>query len=293
MSFLVIANPRAGRGRGARVLEQVEEELKHRGVRHETALSAWAGHAVEIAEQAARDGLAGLVLVGGDGTLFEALNGMRKAGRMLPVAQIPIGTGNSFIKDLGIESTQDGLSAFHGGKTRRVDIGMMRSSAGSFSFANLVGAGFVADVAARASFFKFLGDTSYKIGVLMELALLRSRQCRIRADGKDLVREAIFVEVCNSRKTGGDMIMAPDAVLDDGVFDVVIAKAMDRRTLLRLFPLIFTGEHVKDPHVETFTCTSLHLEFDPPQRVTPDGELLGTTPLDVEVLPGALEMFTL
>ncbi|MGA2613293.1 MAG: diacylglycerol kinase family protein [Spirochaetia bacterium] len=293
MSFLVIANPHAGQGRGARVLKQVEEALKRRGVSHTTALSGWAGHSVELAAQAARDGAAGLVLVGGDGTLFEALNGMQQAGRMLPVAQIPIGTGNSFIKDLGIESTADGLAALDGGRTRRVDIGRMRSTAGQFCFANLVGAGFVADVAARASSFKFLGDTSYKIGVFIELALLRSRQCRIRADGKLLEREAVFVEVCNSRKTGGDMIMAPHAVLDDGVFDVVIAKTMDRRTLLRLFPLIFTGEHVKDPHVETFTCSLFQLEFDPPQRVTPDGELLGTTPLSVEVLPRALEMFTL
>jgi len=293
MSFLVIANPHAGRGRGAKALRRVREALKHRGIRHETAVSGWAGHAVKIAAQAARDGAGGLVLVGGDGTLFEVLNGMQKAGRMLPVAQIPIGTGNSFIKDLGIETTEDGLAAFAGGRTRRVDIGRMTSSAGEFYFANLVGAGFVADVAARAARFKLLGDVSYKIGVFIELAVLRSRLCRLLVDGRPIEREAIFVEICNSRKTGGDMIMAPRAILDDGLFDVVIAKSMDRRTLLRLFPLIFTGEHVKDPHVETFTCSRLLLEFDPPGRVTPDGELAGTTPLSVEVLPRCLEMFTL
>ncbi len=293
MSLLIIANPHAGRGRGAHVLGKVQEELKRRGMPHETAVSRWAGQAVDIAGQASRDGVSGLVLVGGDGTLFEALNGMRKAGKMLPVAQVPVGTGNSFIKDLGIETMEDGLAALLGGKTRRVDIGRVRSSAGECHFANVVGAGFVADVASRASSFKLLGDTSYTIGVLIELAALRSLPCRIRADGKEMEREAVFVEICNSRKTGGDMIMAPAAVLDDGVFDVVIAKAMNRRTLLRLFPLIFTGEHVKDPHVETFTCSRLELEFDPPQRVTPDGELRGTTPLSVEVLPRALEMFTL
>lgn len=141
MSFLVIANPHAGRGRGAHVLGQVEEALRKRGVPHSTALSGWAGHAVDLASQAARDGAAGLVLVGGDGTLFEALNGMSRAGRLLPVAQIPIGTGNSFIKDLGIETTEDGLAALSGGKTRRVDIGIMRSSAGECRFANIVGPG--------------------------------------------------------------------------------------------------------------------------------------------------------
>lgn len=293
MSYLVIANPHAGKGRGAHALGRVEAALRKRGVSHETALTGWTGHAVDIASLASRDGVSALVIVGGDGTLFEVLNGMRRTGRMLPVAQIPIGTGNSFIKDLGIETMEDGLAALRGEKIRKVDIGWMTSSAGEFAFANVVGAGFVADVAARASAFKLLGDASYTIGVFLELAGMRSRRCRIRADGREMEREAVFVEICNSRKTGGDMIMAPTAVLDDGKFDVVIAKTMNRRTLLRLFPLIFTGEHVNDPHVETFTCSRIDLEFDPPQRVTPDGELLGLTPLSARVLPRALEMFTL
>jgi YegS/Rv2252/BmrU family lipid kinase len=207
------------------------------------------------------------------------------------VAQIPIGTGNSFIKDLGIESVEDGFAALVGGKTRRVDIGRARSPAGEFHFVNLVGAGFVANVAARAGSFKFLGDTSYTIGVLLEMLVLRPVSCRVVADGRESVRDAIFIEICNSTKTGGDMIMAPGARIDDGLLDVVIAKAMTRRTLLRLFPLIFTGEHVKDPHVETFTCARLEVDFASPQRVTPDGEILGTTPLSVEVIPRALEIF--
>jgi diacylglycerol kinase (ATP) len=134
---------------------------------------------------------------------------------------------------------------------------------------------------------------SYKIGVLLELVVLRAVPCRLVVDGKESVRDAHFVEVCNSRKTGGEMIMAPSAVVDDGLFDVVVARAMSRGTLLKLFPLIFTGEHVKDPHVETFRCSRISVSFEPPQRVTPDGELLGRTPLDIEVVPRALEVFSL
>ena len=168
----------------------------------------------------------------------------------------------------------------------------MRCSRGEFYFVNLVGAGFVADVASRASHFKLFGDMSYTIGVLLELILLRAGACRVTADGKEHAGEAIFVEICNSRKTGGDMIMAPDAVVDDGLFDVVIARAMGRGTLLGLFPKIFTGEHVKDPRVESFRCAKVSVTFDRPQRVTPDGEVLGTTPLEAEVVPRALEVFT-
>lgn len=289
--MVVIANPHAGRGRGAKVLSRIEAYFSERGIAHETAVSARPGHVTDLAAEAAARGQSPLVLVGGDGTLFEALNGMVRAGRFLPVAQIPVGTGNSFIKDLGIESVEDGLAALAGGKTRKVDIGHVRSAAGEYRFVNLVGAGFVANVSSRAGSFKLFGDAAYTIGVLIELLVLRAASCRLVVDGKESVRDALFVEVCNSRKTGGDMIMAPSAEVDDGLFDVIVARAMNRRTLLKLFPLIFTGEHVKDPHVETFRCSRVSVSFDPPQRVTPDGELIGTTPLDIEVVPRALEVY--
>lgn len=259
---------------------------------HAAAVSQRPGDVAEIAARAVREGASPLVLVGGDGTLFEAVNGMARAGRFVPVAQIPVGTGNSFIKDLGIHTPAQGLSALFQGRTRAVDLGRMRCSCGEFYFVNLVGCGFVADVASRAGHFKLFGDASYTIGVLVELLVLRAGICRVTVDGRENAGEAIFVEICNSRKTGGDMIMAPDAVVDDGLFDVVIARAMSRRTLLGLFPKIFTGEHVKDPHVESFRCSKISVAFERPQRVTPDGELLGTTPLEAEVVPRALEVFT-
>jgi diacylglycerol kinase (ATP) len=291
--MLVISNPRAGHGRGTRVLSQVEAYLADRNIVHQTAVSARPGHVTEIAAEAAGRGESPIVLVGGDGTLFEALNGMTRAGRFIPVAQIPVGTGNSFIKDLGIESVEDGLRALTEGRKRAVDIGRVRSAAGEYHFVNLVGAGFVANVGSRANSFKLFGDLSYKIGVLLELVVLRAVPCRLVVDGKESVRDAVFVEVCNSRKTGGEMIMAPSAVVDDGLFDVVVARAMSRATLLKLFPLIFTGEHVKDPHIETFRCSRISVSFEPPQKVTPDGEILGRTPLDIEVVPRALEVFCL
>ena len=226
--MIIIANPRAGHGRGAQTLSQVEAYLSDRHIVHQTAVSERPGHVTDIAAEAAARGQSPMVLVGGDGTLFEAVNGMARAGRFVPVAQIPIGTGNSFIKDLGIESVEDGLRALTGGRTRAVDVGRVRSAAGEYHFVNLVGAGFVANVAARAAAFKLFGDLSYKIGVMLELVVLKAAPCRLTVDGKESVRDALFVEVCNSRKTGGEMIMAPSAEVDDGLFDVVVARAMSR-----------------------------------------------------------------
>jgi diacylglycerol kinase (ATP) len=89
------------------------------------------------------------------------------------------------------------------------------------------------------------------------------------------------------------MIMAPRAEVDDGLFDVVIAKAMSRREVLGLFPQIFTGRHIESPLIEYFTCASVEAAFDSPEPVTPDGELFGSTPLAATIHPAALEVYCL
>lgn len=233
------------------------------------------------------------MVLGGDGSLFEVVNGVMDTPHRPLLAQIPVGTGNSFIKDLGIENAEDGVSAVLGGKTRRVDLGRVAHGGGEFHFINLTGSGFVARVARLAHRFKFLGSLSYSLAVLLLLPPLKSGRLELTADGVPSARDALFVEICNSRKTGGDMIMAPDAQVDDGLFDVVVAKAMGRLEVLALFPKIFSGRHVESPLIECFKCRELQVRFDPAEPVSPDGELLGDTPLTATVLPGALELFCL
>jgi diacylglycerol kinase (ATP) len=234
-----------------------------------------------------------LVVLGGDGSLFEVVNGIMDTPHRPRLAQVPVGTGNSFIKDLGINSAQDGIAAILGGKLRAVDLGRFTSTSGSYYFINLLGAGFVAQVAKLAGRFKFLGAHSYTLAVLLLLIPLKARRLEIVADGVTSVRDALFVEVCNSKKTGGDMIIAPDAEVDDGLFDIIIAKAMNRRQVLALFPQIFKGTHVYSPLVESFRCRTIRARFDTIEPVSPDGEQTGDTPLSAEIVPKALELYTL
>jgi diacylglycerol kinase (ATP) len=293
MQRFIIANPHSGRGRGRDVLARVQKDFHERGVEFETALTTGPLDAREFARAAAARDVETVVVIGGDGTLHEALGGLMEGPRRPRLAQIPVGTGNSFIKDLGIESLEDGLRALAEGKTRRVDLGRGKSSGGEFWFINLAGAGFVARAARRAVGFKKLGNLSYVLAVLLELPGLKPRRLRVVADGIVTEREALFIEICNSRKTGGDMIMAPRAEVDDGLFDVVIAKAMGRREVLGLFPQIFSGRHIESPLIEYFTCASVEAAFDSPEPVTPDGELFGSTPLTAAIHPAALEVYCL
>lgn len=290
MRYHIIANPHSGRGRGRKALPLVRERLAELGLPYACSETTGPGMAGRLAAEAVKAGAEVLVVLGGDGTLHEVLNGVMSLERRPKIAQVPVGTGNSFIKDLGMNSLEDGLAALASGSSRRVDVGKGRGSAGDFWFINLTGVGFVARIARRAIAFKFLGGFAYTIATLLELPFLRAKPLTIVADGVTSVRDAIFVEVCNSTKTGGDMIMAPGALVDDGLFEVIVAKKMGRLEVLRLFPTIFAGTHVRDPKIEAFACKSIEVGFDGPEPATPDGELFGNCPLSMEVLPGAIEI---
>ena len=302
MKLHLIVNPNAGRKRGGAAAARAEEAFVRAGAVVSTVVSTWPGEAVELArrigaEMAGGDGAAGdaaVVAVGGDGTLFEVVNGLFAGlnGAAMPVlAQIPVGTGNSFIRDLDMVSVDEAVEAVLGGKTRAVDVGRFSTADGSWYFVNLLGMGFVSSVAHGAGRYKKLGALSYVIAVVQETLRLSSSPVVLTVDGKRIERDGIFVEVCNSRYTGGKMMMAPGAVIDDGLFDVVVMSRANRRKVLSLFPRIFAGTHVEDPLIEVFRGRSVRVETGVPWLLTPDGETFGTTPISVEMIPRGLRFF--
>ncbi len=301
--ILLIVNPNAGKRRGLQAAYDAAEELNRHGHEVTTKISNFPGDTVilakELITEGGRDhGIDIVVAVGGDGTLFEVVNGlfagMREAATEPPestthdtlptVAQIPVGTGNSFLKDVGIETAGEAVNAILAGETRRVDVGKYRNDDGVWHFINLLGAGFVSSVAHRARRYKRLGALSYVIAVVVETVRLSSASITLTIDDRRLVRDGVFVEICNSRYTGGDMMMAPDASIDDGFFDVVVMSRVTRSRLLSLFPKIFSGRHVEDPLIEVFRCRSITVETDRVWLLTPDGETFGTTPIHVEMI---------
>lgn len=297
MRICLIVNPNAGAGRGLEVSERVVSRLESSGAAVERFVSEHAGGTREIAETTQPEGWDGVVVVGGDGSLFEVINGLLSRGPQLavPVGQIPVGTGNSFIKDLHTDregdEVDDAIDRIVRGATRRVDLGRFSCGAGDYWFINLLGAGFVSNVAHRAVRFKRLGALSYILGVLGEVITLTSTGITLTIDGQRISRDGVFVEICNSRYTGGNMMMAPEASITDGMLDVIVLNPVGRLRLLRLLPTIFSGTHVNAPEVEVFRGREIRLESEFPLRLTPDGETFGTTPIDVTIRPGQLEMF--
>lgn len=293
MKLFIIINPAAGKKKGEKVFQQAAVLLEQKGIQFDIQTSQFAGHILDIAAHFNPRHYDGVVAVGGDGTLFELVNGvLKKHGSFeLPIGQIPVGTGNSFIKDVGIETYTDAVEKIGAGRTRKIDVGSFKHPHGEDYFINLLGTGFVSDVARSSVKYKVFGSTSYILGVFEQLVGLKSIPVEITIDGHLLQRDYIFAEICNSTRTGGNMIMAPQARIDDGILDVILLNKISRINLLKIFPKIFDGTHVQDSHVETFKGRHIILKPESVQGLNADGEVLGRTPIEVSVLPKKITMF--
>jgi YegS/Rv2252/BmrU family lipid kinase len=292
MKILLLVNPAAGRKQGKATAAQALKLFQDKGISAEARYSEFSGHLFQLAESAVTEPWDAIVAVGGDGTLFEIINGMLAGdpGLPIPLGIIPVGTGNSFSRDLNIGGLDTAVAKIVRAKVRKVDLGQYESSEGTRVFINILGFGFVADVANEAHKHKRWGALSYVIGVLVITARLESYSLEMEIDGQKFTRDNCFVEISNSTKTGGDMLMAPQALIDDGFLDVIILNKISRIGLLKAFPKIFKGTHVNLPEVEVFKAKNISMKTNSPKILTPDGEIRGTTPLRVTVLPQKLQV---
>jgi diacylglycerol kinase (ATP) len=291
---LLVYDPRAANGRAARALERVCALFRARDVDTDVVLTEAPGHATEIVHNIDLGGYDGVVAGGGDGTLFEVLNGLflNKAEMRPALGVLPVGTGNAFSRDIGLGTgaVEKAVDLICCGSHRPVDVGRFSTEGKLFHFLNILGLGFVSDVGERAHRLKRIGNLSYTVGVLLELISLKSSRMTIEIDGEVLERENIFCEISNTRYTS-NFLMAPTASIDDGLLDVTLLGKASRIRLLRCFPTIFTGEHVHLDEVETFKARRIRINTDSPKILAPDGENLGSTPVEVECLQRAIEVF--
>ena len=293
MKLLMLVNPLAGRKQGETIARETQGILNARGIDVEIGCSRHIRHLSTIAATEVNNGWDGIVALGGDGTVFEVINGMMRGNPDLPIPLgiIPVGSGNSFVRDLAIANRDDAIRKIVAGKTRAVDLGQCDCDDQTIFFINILGFGFVSDVVRRAARYKRWGDLSYLIGVFLETMRLATCRLDFEIDAGRFRRDAVFVEICNSTRTGGDMIMAPHARIDDGLMDVVLLNRISRARLLAALPSIFRGKHLKLQEVETFSGRRMRFQPALPKALTPDGEIAGATPITVSVLPGKVRVF--
>lgn len=295
----VILNPVAGRGYGAKAEPQLRELLNAEGVEFDLVRTARPGHAMELAEQAARDGFATIVAAGGDGTSNEVLNGLMAAaqnGANAVMGFLPVGSGCDFANTMGV--CGDLRAACHklaDGQTRTVDVGRV-TIPGRFSryFGNFVGIGFDAVVTRETAKVKRLRGLALYLPVVLKTVFLyyKAPQVKVECDGQEWRLPALMICVTNGPREGGGFFVAPEATPDDGLFDVCIAREVSRLEIMRMIPRFLKGTHVGHRAI-TMTRGQRVVVSSPDGLVAHmDGEFIceGAQQIECEILPGRLQV---
>ena len=292
MKYSLIVNPHGGVKSGLKILEKVKPFFEEADADLNIIETEYAGHARDIASEVPLDGFTGLCAIGGDGTMHEIVNGMmtRKDGMRIPIGLITGGTGNSFMHDLDCLDPVEAVQRILTNRTRKIDL-FKAEAAGNLYFGfNIVGWGMPTDINLLAEKMRWLGEQRYNIASILEVLKFKTRLARIEIDGRNIVADFGFVIGCNTMYTGKGMKMAPLARLDDGLLDLLIVRKVGRIKLLRMFPKIFSGKHIADPIVEYRQVRKFSIYPEEQSTLNIDGEMLGSTPVKVEILAKAIEV---
>lgn len=293
-TYFTIVNPAAGGGSCGKLAPQALERLRGAGLTLEVRETRAPGEATILAHEAYAAGFRKFIAVGGDGTGFEIVNGFFPAaltdGRAA-LGFLPLGTGNSFLRDFTDRGADHAIEAILGRRRRPCDVIQMNHAGGSLYYINTLNMGFAADVATLTNRrLKFMGELGYLVGVLVSLARLRRRPFPLRANGESDERRCLFVAFSNSKYTGGKMMIAPDAAIDSGAIEYVHWGPIGRLGLIRNLPKLFDGTHMRHPLASRRTAERIEFDLKTPVDVVVDGEVLTLEVESLEVLPGALDV---
>jgi len=294
--MLAIVNPAAGHGRCGRLATAALDRMRASGIPLDADITTRPGHATELARAAYARGTRRFLAVGGDGTACEIVNGLVPVASngSAQLAFLPLGTGNSFLRDFtdrgGVDET---IAAVTRAAPRPCDVLRLADTDRVIYSINQIGIGFIADVAETANrSFKGLGELGYVVAGLARTIGLREYSCPVRIDGEATVdrRPALFWALGNSRYTGGRLLLAPRADTADGVVDLVRCNAIGRARILRSLPTLFDGSHLALPFVSSRQARRIDFEVDAPLQVSIDGDCVTMRPTYLDVLSAAIQV---
>jgi YegS/Rv2252/BmrU family lipid kinase len=295
--FFAIVNPAAGGGRSAKLAGPALARLREAGIGVDVIASTGSGHAIDLAREAYGQGYRRFLAVGGDGTAHEILNGVFSAGvpdKRISLGFLPLGTGNSFLRDFTTDGTASSLQAILADRKRPVDLIRLTHSCGQIYSFNLLSVGFTAEVGALANrYFKRLGQLGYLLGVFVRVAQLRRCAFALRCDDDPDwdERRCLFLTFNNSKYTGGTMLIAPHADPADGLIEFVRWGPIGRCGLLRMLPRLYNGTHIEHPLASRRGVRHVEFNLRVPVDVMIDGEIAKLECRSLDVLPAAVEIY--
>ena len=294
MSTVFLVNPASANRSTGRRWPVLAREAADLGLRGDALISERPGHIVELAAEAARGGATQLAVVGGDGTVHEALNGlMRAGGSDVELAVLSRGTGTDFARSLGVpRKFKDAVGVALKGRIRTIDVGLATFHHGEAWFANFAGAGISGAIArdANDSSKALGGRASFMVSTVKVFARWKSAAVEA-AVGTETRNGPMFeIVAMNGPYAAGGMRIAPEASLDDGLLDCVFFGDITKVDFVTTFPKIYSGRHLTHPKIQLVRAPSVTIQADPPLPVVLDGEQPGTTPARFEIVPRALRV---
>lgn len=302
--WAVIINPNAGRQKGRKEWNHIAELLKKYDLPFKASFTAGPGHATELTCAAIDAGARRFIVVGGDGTMNEVVNGIfgkhNIPTREFVLGMISVGTGNDWGRMFSVPNDYEGaVQTIRNGKTFFQDAGLVRfyqnEKQSSRYFINIAGLGFDAVVVRKSNMQKLnkrSGAVVYFKNLLTTLASYRHTHTRVQIDDTVLIDDVFTISIGIGKFTGGGMMQTPHAVADDGYFDLTVVRRMKKMEILRSLKMLYDGTILEHPKVSGFRGRKIFIDSNPPIHLEVDGESLGVSPIEMEILSRKIQVIT-
>lgn len=301
--IFIVVNPVSANKTTAIEWPKFEKILLDSGYEFKAESTEYPGHATELTRAALRNGYHTIMSVGGDGTMNEVVNGFYEGGYPIDsnsrLVVFSRGTGCDFIKTLGInKGIEDLLAILARNQEKQLDVGCVNFLEASGNkakryFLNVADIGIGAETANRVNKHSKLlkGLISFMLGAISTIILYRNKEFEVIIDDEISLKERMnSVIVANGKYFGGGMKVAPDAIIDDGFFDIIILGDLSKIDLIRSFPLIYKGKHLSHPKVKHYRGSRIKIKSGGKGLIEVDGEIPGKDDAVFEILPKALKI---
>ncbi|RAU93873.1 diacylglycerol kinase [Paenibacillus sp. YN15] len=285
----LIYNPTSGREEMKRRLPDILQRLERGGLETSTHATTGEGDATLAAAEAVERGFDVIIAAGGDGTLYEVINGMAERENRPPLGILPLGTTNDFARAMAIpKNLEAACDIIIHGHHRVIDLG----KANQRYFINIAGGGSLTELTYEvpSRLKTMLGQLAYYMKGLEKLPRLRPVEIVLKSEDRELHEEVMVFLISNTNSVAGFERLCPDAAIDDGLMDIILVKKCNLVEMIRVVTLALRGEHLNDPHIIHFQ--SKHIQITSPDytQLNLDGEFGGTLPGIFSVLPSHLRI---
>ena len=283
--WAIVINPVAGQGKGSIYGTRVTSYFDSKGIKYRMVTGASAEHTSRnlAAFLAQESDCAGVVAVGGDGLVHLVIQQLAQTS--IPLAVIPAGTGNDTCRALGwpLDNLELILESILYQTPQYIDLGVVDGE----WFSAILSTGFDSVVNERANKLKWpRGRMKYNAAIARELPGFKPREYEIELDGKTYRTRAMLIAIGNGISYGGGMKVCPNALLHDGLFDVMILHPISKFEFLKVFPRVYSGTHVSHPAVKFFRCKQVRISANAVAYA--DGERVGPLPIQAEAVSSAI-----